>query len=92
MLLEPVGDFFQAALAVLGLAGTGKLVVLPVEEAEPGLYALVHQSCIHLDSLRHGTAIVLVGMDEEVPLTGEAMTEFAIWLSTRAFCASMLRF
>ena len=66
MLLEPVGDLLQPALAVLGLAGAGELVGLPVEEAEPGLHAPVRQGRVHLDPLRHGAAVVLVEVDEEV--------------------------
>ena len=42
VLLEPIGDLLEAALAVLGLAGAGELVGLAVEEAEPGLHAPVH--------------------------------------------------
>ena len=48
-----------------GLAGAAELVVLPVEEAEPGRDASIHESGEHLQPLLQGAAIVLVGMDEQ---------------------------
>ena len=40
-------------------------MVFSVEQAKPGLHTPVPQGRVHLDPLRHGAAIVLVGVDEE---------------------------
>ena len=48
-----------------GLAGTAELVVLPMEEAEPGGDAPVHEGGVHLQALLQGAAVVLVGVDEQ---------------------------
>ena len=64
-LFEPVGDFLQAADPVFGLAGAGKLVILPMEEAQPGRNTLVDQSGVHLQTLVQRATVILIRMNEQ---------------------------
>ena len=49
---EPVVDLVHPADTMLGLAGTGQLMVFPVEDAHSGGNTLQLQSRIHLDYRR----------------------------------------
>ena len=56
MLVEPAGDFLQAAEAVRRFAGAGKLVVFAVEQAHLGGHAVqqkrLQQKCLQQKSLQ----------------------------------------
>lgn len=61
---NPVGNLCQAADPVLGFAGAGELVILSTEVAQPGGDPTVHQSGVHLHTLRHGAPVIFIRVNE----------------------------
>ena len=64
-MVEPLGNLFESADAVLRLTGTGKLVVFFVEQADARLDAVGLEGREYLKRLHHPAAVVLIRVDEE---------------------------
>ena len=62
---KPIGDLREAAEAVLGFPGAGKLMVFAMEKTQPGRHAVIHQGGVHLQPFGKRAAVVRIGMDEQ---------------------------
>ena len=63
--IKPVSDLLQSANTVLRLSAAGKLMILPVEQAQSGGAAMHSEGSEHLNSIRHPAAVILVRLDEQ---------------------------